>query len=473
MNRSLAPLELSLGAVAMVLCVGCGGKSSTPSSGWQGTTSLESSTSLSSEVPSSGCIGAVDGSGNALALWIKSSTLWGHFRVPSKGWENREWGPYGAPGSWQGDSTGVDNREFIQLNTGGTWLVAGGQGNFTFVCGTATEPGGRVWAGQYRRDTGLLVPTPLSLTNTAWCASVSAVDSGNAAAVWLGDGRVQAATFDASANRWTTPVTVSQDGEMTEAMNPRVGMDSHGNVVVAWVQSNTFFMTDQWHTVHTIWASRLSGVTGSWSAPVCIQTDGLDSSNQCSLVMTDAGAQLAWTASTSGTAPRVYSARWSSSKDAWTAPVPLSRDGFWTTLPCVGMDAAGNAFVAWSESTAWDFPSSELHCASIDANSNPGPVTTFTMPDGTQDPSEPRLAMNASGKAAMTFLVTVGSAKRVAAVLFDSAWGDVTLVQTGGGTARNPSVSVGGEGTVLVVWDGGDPGNGFVRSRAYGNLYRR
>jgi hypothetical protein len=457
LHRTFSSLALPLGALALALAPACGKMTdngqSTPSTGWQGQRPLEGVA-----LGSSAKAAAVDGFGNALALWEKTGStnlgLWGNL------WD--------ASGGWQGDG-GVPfgNAVLTSISPMNVAMAVGGTGAFTYVCDPALgSDDSNVWAGRYQHAAGMATPVQLNASGTYACLpAVASGTAGNAAAVWL-EARastwvLMAAVCGSSSNVWSTPFQVS-DGT-TNAWRPLVGVDSQGDVVAAWTETDNPSLGP-----YTLWVARYSADLGSWSAPAQVRAGSNGVSQYPALAMTDAGAQIAWSECLDGQTYQIHAIRWSPTTDTWTTPVRVSALGVTADHPALGADAQGNALLAWIQ-----FPSgqeaTDVYCANYTKASGWQNVQGLGNATGTRGVGVPQLSVNASGNAAMAFLYDDGATWRVASALFDAGWGNAGLVQSStGGDAENPSVCVGAGGTILVLWDQVDA-TGITR--AYGNLY--
>lgn len=461
-NRIPRGFPASLGVLALALCPACGKLSDTgtsaPTTGWQGQQLLEATSTLGSTAGGAG----VDSFGNGLALWQKTGTsslgLWGDAWSASSGWL----GDGGVPSGNAPITTSV----LMDIR-----VAVGGTGVFTYVCDPSLGASdSNVWAGAYKPSGGMGTPVRLNASGTyAWQPRVAAGASGNACAAWTEAGAtydlVKAAYFAAGASAWTSPVQVSAG--TANALNPRVGVDSQGDVVVAWVQA-----ADPANGPFTLWVSRYSAAAGAWSAPASPQAGNLWVSPEFSLAMTDAGAQLAWAESTDGATAQVYTTRWSPTADAWSSPVRVSTGGVFCDRPAVGIDAQGNALLVWEQGVAaLGGAAPGLYAANYTKAAGWQNVAGIGNATGTAGVFDPQLSMNASGSAALVFRMYDGTSWRVLAALFTAGygWGNAGFIQTStGGDAGNSTVCMGAGGTILAAWD--QPDTSGI-SHPYGNVY--
>jgi hypothetical protein len=164
-----------------------------------------------------------------------------------------------------------------------------------------------------------------------------AVDSaGNVIAVWSqSDGsqtNIWANRFNGST--WSTAELIESDNA-GNATSPQIAMDSNGNAIAVWTQSDG--------TRTNIWANRF---TGSWTGPVLIETDNTgDALSPQIAVDGDGDAIVVWSQS-NGTRTNIWANRYSGS---WAGPVSLETIDGAANTPDIAMNAGGNAIAVWSQ----------------------------------------------------------------------------------------------------------------------------
>ena len=202
--------------------------------GWSGPALIESNPN-STFFP----VDAVDGAGNALALWEQTNST-GHVTdlgfnryIPGSGWGTDT--PFGAV------SPPLDER--VALNSAGNGFVVWRQVN--------TGPADTVWARNYSASAGWgsfsLIDTALAGTSTAPVIAVDPV--GNAFAVWI---RNDGTSFNVWANHFTSGTGWGTaeliDNDLNPASPPKIAVDSAGNALAIWSQYDG--------TRYNIWANR-------------------------------------------------------------------------------------------------------------------------------------------------------------------------------------------------------------------------
>ncbi len=128
-------------------------------------------------------------------------------------------------------------------------------------------------------------------------------------------------------------------------------------------------------------------------------------------------------------------ASWNPVNGSWTPPVAISNSG--ATSPALAMDPNGNATAIWLEGT-------NLQTSSASFNGIWSAETNIA----TQS-SDPQLAVDVNGNLAAVW-VSSGTIEAITK-LFGQSW-SMTSSPISVTTSDNPSVSIGANGTVCVVW---------------------
>ncbi len=281
-----------------------------------------------------------------------------------------------AGGTWSAPvDVGAGTQPQVAAGPAGTAVVL-----FEYFDGTDWGVKASHWAGGWTTPDDVSARGPIN----ANVGDVAMDPSGTATAVWQRDDaisgflRIQAAQL--TSGGWSTPVTLSTDGE--NSTNPTVTVDRSGVATTAWNQGGTGVGT-----------ARLQG--GSWSAPQNLLPAGTwphvaagDGGEVTAVWSGFIGAEHAmqaarftggaWSAATglyplttaAGYDPRVAAlpaggavAMWSRARDggyvaqasvfsgsSWGEPTDLSAQSPTATLPWVSADATGAATAVWQVS---------------------------------------------------------------------------------------------------------------------------
>lgn len=183
-----------------------------------------------------------------------------------------------------------------------------------------------------------------------YSVSIATQPSGQTCSITNGSGTLQAAVSNvqvsciASVAGWQPKVDLSGVG----ASSPHVAMDDQGNGLAVWGQ------LDAGGAVNSLWYSRYTAATGQWSAPALVENLPGNSgyaAGEAHLAMHRATgrAVLTWLQTHGGTI-----SMWARDFDpaaGWGTAANLEAvDGMAGRLSA-GIDASGNAMVAWSQMT--------------------------------------------------------------------------------------------------------------------------
>jgi Bacterial Ig-like domain len=217
---------------------------------------------------------AMDADGNVLSVWTQSDGT--QYNV----WSNR----FDAATGW-GTAALI---EAVDAGTAGTPRVKFDSHGNAIAAWSQDSTRGNIWSSRYVAGTGWGTPVPIETANDGLASLPRlAVDpSGDAIVAWQhSDGtRVSIwANHYSVGSGWGTEVMI-ESPPAGDAAEPWVDIDSHGNALTVWAQS------DGTHTA--IWANRYVAGTG-WSTAAPIETDTTGDAATPSVVMDGNGAALA------------------------------------------------------------------------------------------------------------------------------------------------------------------------------------
>jgi hypothetical protein len=284
-------------------------------------------------------------------------------------------------------------------------------------------------------------------------APAVAVDkNGNAVVVYERDTQIWGAYYDASMNKWKTPLAIDSRGG--QGSSPQVVVDGNGQFLAVWNQDTTYMGIWQstWDASKTMWAPPTSITQTNAYSPVI----SMNPSGQ---------AVVAWYEQPSGT-----------NNEQTVAAIRKPSDGSWTTKlmkaaadysdrdPAVAIDGKGNAFVSWLESNTATYNSEvwmrQYTVGGAGDGWNAGGALE-TSPDG--NTYDARLSANAGGDAIMSFIqITGGNPRsvqlwthRYSSVM--SKWATYPLMVTSGYyidtySYAPPAVTLDDAGIATVAW---------------------
>lgn len=282
---------------------------------------------------------AIDGSGNALAVWVHADgtftnqTVWSNRFVPSSGW--------GTPQQIGGSASTFANTPDVAMTPGGDAIA---------VWDEATGVNDDIWSNRFLAASGwgtaqLIEADP----GSAGAASVAIDPAGNALAVWTqSDGTL----FNAVTNRfvpatgWGTPQILDTDTTGNLSSSPVIGMDAAGNGIALWTQQETTPTSFQNRVVSDRFVT-----TSGWGAPqtVALGAAGTSLFSQAISVDGNGNALAVWStfAVTGGMSVQTVASSRFTPALGWNGTTTLTNPALLTFSPAVTLDGFGRGTVTW------------------------------------------------------------------------------------------------------------------------------
>ncbi len=163
--------------------------------------------------------------------------------------------------------------------------------------------------------------------------------SGNGIALWREGGNLYARGYTASTDTWSTATVLDSRTETVYA--PVLAVQSNGDAMVAWVQSNG--------TANSLYARRYDAATGVWGAEQLLESSSQPvdtTTGSVSISMQNGYAAVAWLQS-DGTRNNVYVAKHLGS--SWSSPALVESTNNVPSQPSVTINDAGEALVLWRQ----------------------------------------------------------------------------------------------------------------------------
>ena len=292
---------------------------------WRDVTMLESN----DDGPATRPEVAVDADGNAIVVWVEAGAtanrVWASRYVPTAGWEEPE----------LIEVVDVGGARFPKI-------AVSPDGDAIVVWQQSDGVRSNIMASRFAPTDGWSAPELVETSDLsgAFDPDVSIDPAGNAIAVWTqSDGEwinVWSNRFSPAAG-WGTPETIATDDDRIPE-SPRVALDTSGNAVVVWHQRSSD------PALRGVWSNRYAPTMG-WSAAVRIDSMPGNSGLFPKLAMDPSGNAIAVWAQGG-----IWANRFTPS-NGWGDPEPLAtpdEDDDNTPIdPQVGVDRHGNAIVAW------------------------------------------------------------------------------------------------------------------------------
>src|SRR6266702_4315757 len=208
---------------------------------------------------------------------------------------------------------------------------------------------------QITHPTYNLNTTPTFLANDGSFSGASLLETGTAAAsnpqvgfdangngfsLWQTGNDVLVRRYNAASGTWGTTLTL--DANANTITVPKLYVDASGNAIATWVQSDG--------TANSIWTSRYSAATNTWSAAVQVDNLITIAVDPVATINASGQAAIAWRQPAAGTTTpnNLMVARFTT---AWQAPVLVeARTDDITAAPSIAMDSLNNVQVVWTQS---------------------------------------------------------------------------------------------------------------------------
>jgi len=255
---------------------------------------------------------------------------------------------------------------------------------------------------------------------------------------------------DVTGKKWGTAELIETGTE--SAYDPQVVMDSGGNAIAVWRQSDG--------GVHSIWTNRYTVGTG-WGTAELIETENSTGASDPRLDMdSDGNAMAVWSQGSSIMANRyVAGTGWGTAE--------LIETGFERArCPQVAMNSSGNAIAVWMQGDgSWDSIWANRYVAGTGWGTAELIETSSTSLD--YGAMLPQVAMDASGNALAVWSQYEGTNDSIWSNRYvaGTGWGTAELIETdNSGNAYRPQLAMDSAGNAMAVWGVMWPVDGTVDS---------
>lgn len=279
---------------------------------------------------------AVDGSGNAMAVWedANASQIYAaQYNATSGSW--------GVPAQISSAASGV--------NTTNTQVVATGTNGFTAIWAQTDAAGTSPYAAKF---SGTAWSAPISIgfapsTTTGYYSgnlSASASGNGNIAVVWHAETSTSTTTgvvyaygiagsqYNSTAGTWSAATNLVAQDTANNYFYPKVATDGLGNAKAVWEKYNIAALTS------TVWGASYTSGAGWATAQQLDQANGDNTSNPAIGMDSLGNAQLVYYDATLGTVARNYDATLASWQSSWNTNAFAGKS---TSKPIFNMSPAG------------------------------------------------------------------------------------------------------------------------------------
>lgn len=296
----------------------------TSGSGWNTPELIETNNSGSASLPHI----AASSNGSAVAVWLHFDgarfAVWANRHAPGAGWGIAEPIEANGPGDARAARVALD-----------------GQGNAIAVWQQYAGTRSNIWANRYVPGSGWGTAVLIETSDRdGFNPEIAVHAGGDAVVVWHQSGGGQ---YDIWANRyvagtgWSSAQLLETD-DRADAQFPDVAVDSAGNAIAVWQQSDG--------ARHSIWASRL-GTGGTWSVPALLEDQDLGPAERPRIAFDGSGNAIAVWHQVEGSLTSIWANRYVAGT-GWASATLIESDIAGSAqFPQIAVDSAGNAVAVW------------------------------------------------------------------------------------------------------------------------------
>ena len=288
---------------------------------------------------------AVDSSGNALAVWSQQNDAGAAYNI----WANR----YSAnTNSW-------GSAEMIEESTGDAKfpkVAVDDNGNAVAVWHERESSEYRIWANRYNVSNDSWGeaeriggggdnnphPSGSSILRIEFTPEISVDGNGNALTVWsqidATQDNIWANRFSVANDSWGTATMIENDDG--DARRPKISVDSSGNALAIWYQSDGSLDTTRFNHYNV--------ADSSWGTAALIETDA-GHAYYHQITHDNSGNALAVWQEADGGVFSIKASRYSASKNSWEASVLIEAEAGGAEFPQIAIDGSGNALAVWEQ----------------------------------------------------------------------------------------------------------------------------
>lgn len=281
---------------------------------------------------------AVDLNGNATVVWAQYDgvriSIWSNRYVKGAGW---------------GTALRI---ETVDRDAGDPQVAFDPSGNAIAVWYQSDGTRLNIWSNRYVAGVGWGMAEQIETDDVgdAWSPKVAVDPSGNATAVWhQGDGT----RYNIWSNRyvvdtgWGTALLIEINDTGISAYSPQVTVDSSGNATAVWDQHDG--------TRPNIWSNRYAGGVG-WGTPLLIESNDAGGASRARVAVDSSGNVIAVWHQSDGTRFNIWSNRYVPGVGWGTGLLLESNDAGDASDPQVAVDPSGKAIAVWQQydGTRWD-----------------------------------------------------------------------------------------------------------------------
>lgn len=254
-------------------------------------------------------------------------------------------------------------------------------------------------------------------------------------------------TFTTRGNGWGIPQLVEND-DVGSARNAQIVVETNGKAIVVWQQSDG--------TRDNIWANSYTPGSG-WGAAVLIETDNTGTATDPRVAIDSSGNAIAVWHQSDGSRYNIWSNRYTVGS-GWGTAVKLEFDDYLDAkFPQLAMDSSGNAMAVWSQTeTSALYPNIWANYYTVGSGWG---TAVIIETDESGDAVNTDVMFDGSGNALAVWQQFDGIRYNIWANRYinGSVWGTATLIESDDtADASWPQVGVDNSGNAIAVWQQSD-----------------
>jgi hypothetical protein len=376
---------------------------------------------------------AIDPNGNAVAVWTQSdgarNNIWANRFTPSAGWGTAE--------LIETDDAGNAGRAQVAIDPNANAVAVWRQSD-------GMRP--NIWASRFTPSAGWGTAELIETDDAGSADSpqVALDPNGDAVAVWIqSDGardNVWANRFTPTAG-WGTAELIETD-DVDSAFAPQVAVDSNGNAVAVWSQSDGLRPN--------IWANHFTPSAG-WGTAELIETDDAGIAGSPQVAVDPNGNAVAIWHQSDDMRFNIWANRFTPTAGWGTAERIDTDDVDSAFAPQVAVDPNGNALAVWRQS---DGARDNIWANRFTPTAGWGTAELIETDDA-GNAQGPQVALDPNGNAVAVWFQLSGMRPDIWANRFTptAGWGAAELIETDdAGDALPPQVAVDPNGNAVAVW---------------------
>lgn len=279
----------------------------------------------------------------------------------------------------------------------------------------------------------------------AYFSDVAMSNDGGAIAVWTQSvggpvTQVWANAYQLGSG-WSSAVRIDNSEHYADA--PAIRFDVDGNAVAVWLQDNGLFSFDVWANVYT-------AGQGWGSAQVIDSGDGSAGTPQL-LIAKDGTALVTWAQDVGATEVGVFVNAYNPNAKTWGAAQRIDAGGGIADDPMLAVDATGDRAVVWSQSNGG--ANADIWSNRFTAGVGWATARAIDLADG--QAREAQVAMDAQGNAMAIWRQDDGDGRYSVwqnRFAVGAGWGTAGLIEQAAGDADDLRVVSDDEGNALALW---------------------